>query len=465
MGSLWSPMKQPAFVVLAIALGISCFAVLPYIRGDGNGYYAWLRSPAIDHDLQFGDEFAHGDPAFLRTVYAPDGSYLPGMITDTGHVRNQWSVGAAILWAPFFLVGHLIVLAGRAVGHQWPEDGWAMPYVWMASFGTAVYASIGLLLSARVARNLFPIGPVVLGTVAVWLASSLPIYQYFLPFMAMACASFVAALLLFVWVRPGWGIRRWGLLGLLAGFLVTVHPVGLAWLALPATSILGLEPGAMRQRVVAVGVAAVGAVLGSLPEFIGKAIVNGSPFDTGYQAQWSFLHPHMLRVLFGAEHGLLSWTPVLLFALVGLGFTWKRDRRLGIGLVAVFAAMLYLVSVYATAEQSSYGNRFFVLFTPGFVVGASALAAAVWSKRAAAIGVVAALIIWNSLFMFQWAWGLVPKRGAVAWSTMAKQQFTEAPSGMVHAAHLFFTDRAELIRIVQSRDLDQLQSGDVAGSR
>jgi hypothetical protein len=65
--------------------------------------------------------------------------------------------------------------------------------------------------------------------------------------------------------------------------------------------------------------------------------------------------------------------------------------------------------------------------------------------------------------MFQWAWGLIPKRGAVDWGVMARQQITEAPSEMVRAVRLFFTDRGELIRIVQEQDRQNISSGDEAG--
>jgi hypothetical protein len=192
---------------------------------------------------------------------------------------------------------------------------------------------------------------------------------------------------------------------------------------------------------------------------IGKAIVTGSPLDTGYRAEWRFLRPDLFRTLFGADHGALVWTPVLALALAGLVVVFRRDRRLALGLLIVFAGMLYLVAAYGTYEQSSFGNRFLVWFTPGFVVGAAALADAAWSRRGLALGLVAALIVWNALFMFQWAWGLIPKRGAVDWGVMTRQQITEAPSEMVRAVRLFFTDRGELIRIVQEQDLQNISSG------
>lgn len=455
-------MRGRPFLLLAGALFLSTFAILPYLRGDGNGYYAWLRSPVIQGDLQFEDEFARGDPAFLRSVFDDEGDLLPGMVTETGYVRNQWSTGPAVLWLPFFLLGHAVAsMVGVAT------DGFSGPYLWFVGWGTAVFAAAGLWVSASVARRHYATGPVLLGTVGVWLASSLPIYQYLLPFWPFGGAILVSALIVRTWVTPGWGWRRWAGLGLLVGVMYMLHPVGIAWVALPLVSLLGLDPGTVGERIRAGAIFAGGVVVGAVPQFVGKAIVHGSPLDSGYQAEWEFLRPDVVRVLFGAEHGLFSWTPLLALAVGGLiVLTRRTDRRLGIGLLSVFIVMLYVVSAYATPEQSSFGNRFFVLFTPGFVLGAVALADLAWSRRVLAIGVVTTLIVWNALFMFQWAWGLIPKRGAVDWGIVVRQQVTDAPSEMARAVNLFFTDRAELIRIVQEQDLEQLDSGeDVSGER
>jgi hypothetical protein len=225
-------------------------------------------------------------------------------------------------------------------------------------------------------------------------------------------------------------------------------------------SLLGLDRGTPGERGRALGWLALGGLVGYLPQLIGKWIVYGSPFDIGYGVTWRFLHPDLFRVLLGADHGAFSWTPILLLATIGLYFVYRRDRRLGLGLVAVLVLMVYLVASYGTYEQSSFGNRFLTWFTPGFVVGASALADALWSKRALVLGAVAVLVLWNALFMFQWAWGLVPKRGPVDWEVVARQQFTDAPRELARAAGLFFTDRAELIRIVREQDIENIGTGE-----
>ena len=74
----------------------------------------------IDRDLDFENEFLRGDPTFLNAV-SEDGELRPDMYTENGHVRNQWGVGPAVVWAPFVLVAHGVVLVGRAVGLDWPR--------------------------------------------------------------------------------------------------------------------------------------------------------------------------------------------------------------------------------------------------------------------------------------------------------------------------------------------------------
>ena len=70
---------------------------------DGIGYYAHLRSAAVDRDLFHLNEFE----ALEMTPYF----YSP---SPTGYILNQWPVGSALLWSPFFLIERLAVLASGA---------------------------------------------------------------------------------------------------------------------------------------------------------------------------------------------------------------------------------------------------------------------------------------------------------------------------------------------------------------
>src|ERR1035438_4651825 len=41
--------------------------VNPWVRGDGVGYYAYLRSALIDHDLRFENDYLAGNPSFVMS--------------------------------------------------------------------------------------------------------------------------------------------------------------------------------------------------------------------------------------------------------------------------------------------------------------------------------------------------------------------------------------------------------------
>lgn len=440
-------------VVLAVLAGCAVF-VNPYLRGDGNGYYAYVRSVVIDHDLKFQNEFARGDPAFTRqqAQYANEEPPRPG------YIRNQWSPGASILWTPFFLVAHGFV---KIVGH-WPADGYSYPYRWACAFGTALYAAIGLYLAREVARRVTNAKAATLAAVAIIGASSLPIYMFFLPFWGLALATLPEAGLLYLFARgPTWKPKRWAAYGALVGFATLIHPLGIAWLALLAFAWLA-DKGTVKERVTAGVASAGGFIAAQLPGLIIRQVVHADPFDTGYQVIWNFTSPPILPELFSAKHGLFSWTPIALLAVLGLVMLWRKgQQRIAVGLLAVFGFLLYLSAAYVTEEQSSFGNRLFVHFTPGFVVGAAMFLSWLRARRkeVATIG-VGVLVTWNALFAFQWAWGLLPKRGAVNWAQMARQQFTTAPKEIGRVAVRFFTDRQGLIDEVQARDEERLSRGE-----
>lgn len=99
-------------------------------------------------------------------------------------------------------------------------------------------------------------------------------------------------------------------------------------------------------------------------------MVYGRLLALGYRAlrDWCWSRPWLAEVLISANRGLLSWTPILLPALVGLAWGVGRDRETGLYLVAVCVAFIYFIAAYpAWHGISSFGNRFFVSLTPVFV--------------------------------------------------------------------------------------------------
>ncbi len=448
-------------MVLGLVFIVSIPTITPYLRGDGNGYYAWLRSSVMDQDLKFANEYSHGDPVFRRFFFDDSGHIRPGRRTPNGYVNNHWGVGVAALWAPFFLVGHAGAEAGRLVGLHWRTDGYSIPYRWATAFGTALYGFLALLIAYHLARRRLTQAAPLFGTLVVWGASSLFVYQYLLPFWPFAAAAFVGAALLWAWDGPRpFSAWRWVGMGALAGLCGAIHPSAAAWGVLPVISAFG-EPGGTRSKLRALVLVGIGVPIGAAPQLAGKAIVYGSPFRSGYDMKFMWAHPQLVRNLFGAAHGVFSWTPITLVAIAGIAWVlWGRDRRLAVGLLSVFAAMVVIISFFQSYEQSSYGNRFLVSFTPGFVIGAASVYDALRGRwRSVAVPVAVLFVVWNVMFAFQWAWGLTSKQGAVHWETVVSNQFTRAPREFAKAARLFVTNRGALIHHVQQVDLERHRAG------
>ena len=177
--------------------------------------------------------------------------------------------------------------------------------------------------------------------------------------------------------------------------------------------------------------------MGLAPTLITKLIIFGSPFRSGYTnvSQWHWSSPHLLGVLFSSDHGLLLWTPIIIPAIAGLIAGWKRIGDLAKYSLVVLAIFTYVVASHVYWDGvASFGNRFFISFTPIFVAGlanALKLFAGIWRKprsgfiRAAVI--VAILAIWNLGFLFQCATGLAPLYGPVTWNEVVYNQFRTVP--------------------------------------
>src|SRR5690349_24127083 len=133
--------------ILSILFLCSLPLVNPIVHGDGVGYYAYARAPLIQHNLHFEQDWLHANLLFSKSRTLPNGQLSAAEYTETGYVSNLFSIGPALLWAPFLLAAHGIVLLCNALGAHIPADGFSLPYLLAMALGTAIYGFLGLLFS------------------------------------------------------------------------------------------------------------------------------------------------------------------------------------------------------------------------------------------------------------------------------------------------------------------------------
>ena len=478
-GSVRNQLNPSQFRKYLRLLTMSFFLTLPlinpWVRGDGVAYYAYIRAMLIEHRLDFAKDWRSANESFVMRRVRPDGTIDPLQYTSTGHLSNHCAVGAAILWAPFLVPVHGALLILQKLGFRVQVNGYSRPYLITMALATALYGFVALLLSFRLAALYSSEHSAFLSTLGIWFASSLSVYMYFNPSWSHAPSAFTVALFLWYWDRTR-GDRKpmqWVTLGLLSGLMLDVYYPSIAILLIPALESLrqygqALRGDANRQgwiwRLFVGNVVYCCAVLVAfLPTLITRQIIYGNPLDLGYSGEWTRT-PALLSVLFSSDHGLLTWTPILLIALGGLILLGKRDRELAVYLLVSFFAY-YLVVCFHTAWDglSSFGNRFFISLTPVFVLG---LASAISSlegllnnqrkARVIAGSLTAALIVWNAAFIFQWGTHLVPARGPISWKQMIRNQFVTVPMRATSELAAYFGDRRALMRHIEDEDVRQL---------
>ena len=470
-----APRRWSYGTILFLFFLLSLPLVNPIVHGDGVGYYAYARAPLIQHNLSFDDDWRHANLTFSQARVRPDGRLLPEEYTVTGHISNLFTVGPAILWLVFLIPTHLLVLAFDALGGHLPPDGFSFPYILAMALGTAAYGFSGLLLSFRLASKYVQQQWAFLATLGIWFASSLPVYMYFNPAWSHAHSAFVVALFLWYWERTlsTRTTGQWVLLGLISGLMLDVYFPNGVFLLLPLiesiltySKVRSLGMQAIRVTFAHNLLFLVAVFVGTIPTLLTRKIIFGGylRFGSYPELPWDWSAPFWKSVLFSSDHGLISWTPILGFALLGLFFSPRSARGIALYFLAGFAAFYYVISSYPYWDGlSSFGNRFFISLTPVFVFGLALLFAFVAkqfsSTRTPFIllsAVLTCLVLWNFAFIFQWGTHLIPVRGPILWSEMVHNQVQVVPRQVTHQLSDFFLRRSDLLRQIERKDLEQL---------
>lgn len=407
------------------------------VNGEGIAYYVYLRSAVFDGDLDFSNEYEafnldDDDPELLSP-------------TPTGLPRNAHAVGPAVVWSPFLLAGHAVQsLRGdsteltpfgaerrkrEAVDQDALGLGYSYPFVTAAAFGSLFLIGLASLLWYReIARTLAPSDAAV-GVVGAIVAGPLLWYAFFEPSMSHATT---AACLVFAMVSwRGWGRDPSAggalLVGLTAGLLAMQRWQFVLWVVVPMVHLLFLAVRQDRPATVSdqyrestsggageaeqvcgtrmptslagahLGLIVVGTLIGLLPQFVAWKLVWGSwiinPMGSGFLS-WS--EPQMLSVVWSQRHGLFTWHPILLLAVIGFVPAWRRDRTLTGVCLGLLLAMVYVNGAVADWwAMDSFGHRRFAGLYPVFAWGLSAAFASLklarWRRPFVTLVVVGAL--------------------------------------------------------------------------
>ena len=417
-------------IVLATLLILALISVVPCITIDGKSYYLQLRSIVLEGDASYYNEMLYHYEGYAPDYYVVDS--LP-----SGYMPNLFPLGFAVLLTPFFLLGHVGGLLLNAIGWGAPPVGYSFPEVLFTLMASAGLGSLGVLLSGTLAGRRYGAKAAFWATMGIWLASPLPAYIYAQPSFAHSLSVFMSVLVLLIWLHPNDNrvIRRGLALGLAVGLATLTRWQDGVFLILPAWDVLRYARkwklwGTVRY-IILIG---IGMLVAVSPQLVLWKIQFGHwltiPQGQGFM-RW--MDPQIIPVLFGAQHGLISWTPVMAIAFIAMIWMAIRKPSLGVPLLVLLVIQVYVNSVVLDWWAGwGFGGRRFLDMVPFFIVATTFLIKELpHLLRKAVPFVMGVLIIWNASLLYHYFSGHVSFGGKVFlgdWGTENWKLITNQPA-------------------------------------
>lgn len=316
-------------------------------------YYSYLPAAFIYHDLTFG---------FVdQNIEKLQGKMHLAKTAD-GKPYQKMTMGLAIMYAPYFLIGHATAwLSGAEM------DGYSEPYMFWLQFSSMIYLIFGLILLRLVLKRFFSDRLTAFTLFAIVVGTNLFFYATLEAAMSHSYNFFLFSA--FVWLTIRWYenpvFKNSFCIGIVYGFIVLVRPLnGLIVVFFLLFNISQWRHVQFRLKtylehwgqIMLIGVFAFLIVL---PQLVFWKINTGNWFFYSYGNEGFFFHnPQIIKGLFSYRKGWLLYTPIMVFALAGIYFLRKRIPSMFLPILVFTVANIYVVySWWDWSYGGSFGSR------------------------------------------------------------------------------------------------------------
>ncbi len=331
------------------------------IAYDTYGYY--LHLPAV---------IIHKDPGIenktwldsLNSNYQKGRPWYQAWPGEKGRMVNVYTVGIAIMWSPFFLIGHVIAGLGG-----YPQDGLSPPYQVMIVIAGLFYAILGMFLLRRLLLKFVPDKIAAIVLLLIGFGTNLfhyATYDNTMPHILLFAFDTLIILLTISWHENPKKQTAF-FLGLTLALVTISRPSEIVWVLVPIfwgvsswrSFIEKLQ--LFRTHFGHIFSLGLGLVLIGLLQPIYWKYTSGHWLYNNHVEGFDFFRPFTWKVLFSYKKGWLLYTPMMLLAIAGLIVSFKRNRKLFVPVFIFFLANLWFISSWECWWYAgSFGQRPFV---------------------------------------------------------------------------------------------------------
>jgi hypothetical protein len=375
---------------------------------DINQYYSYLTAAFIEGDLSFD---------------YPNNFWL---IDVNGNEVQRVTMGMAYLYSPFFTIGHVIALNSS----EYEANGYSLPYSTAVHTGTLIYVLIGLLFTMLILSRFFNKTITVITTLVVFFGTNLFYYTMGTGETSHSYLYAINAVLIYLMIR--WFDNNkpkyiyW--FSLLFGLSVLIRPTQVLFLIIPLIyGITSFSDIGERFRLLyghkkAIGIGILLFLLPMIPQFIYWKVYAGQWILYSYGDEgFFFSNPHILDYLFSYRKGWFVYTPLMLFAFVGMFVFPQKLKSFRWGVPIFIILIIYIqASWWCWWYGGSFGMRTMIEFYPLLAIPFAALLERTYRKIPLLLSSFVLLLTLTAFNLFNiyqyYNW-------AIHWDAMSKKSY------------------------------------------
>ena len=355
-----------------LALGIIAFVLLfslkttettSFIKGDGQGYYAYLPYVFLYHnnydDLEkaIAERYPNGYHDFINDV--------------DGKKYNFTFVGLSILLLPFFFLAHIVTLVSGGV-----PDGYSYFYQVSVPLAAISYLLIGIYFLGEILSR-FRLNKIIIAAIQVFSVVSTSILFYAIDGASYTHVySFTAVVMLFYIFQKYLSnpkAKYIYLLGFIMGMIFLLRPINII-AVLFLLFFFNSFQDFWKRFVQLLNVHLLLALLiFSAMVFLQNIVyyfqINQFFIFAYKYAYFDFLDPQIINILFSYKKGLFVYTPILLLVIPAIVYLFFKNSYKAVISFLVLLFITYLLSSWWSWWYGmSYGQRAFIEFYPLFFI-------------------------------------------------------------------------------------------------
>jgi len=387
------------------------------IHWDIVSYYSYLPATFIYNDLSFSfvDKLPEGFTGRIWVEKTPENRYVQKM-----------TMGLSFLYFPFFVMGHLYALFGG-----YPTTGYSLPYELFLSLSSLFYATLALFFLRKVLLNYFTEKLSAFALIAIALGTNL--YYYVSSEGAMSHAHSFFLFAVFIWLSISWHkkstFKNSIFLGLTAGLITLIRPVNISvvlffifyevenWRTFEGKISLFIRHWKKLLLLI------IAAALVLLPQLIYWKYATGSWLYYSYNDEgFFFAKPQIINGLFSYRKGWLLYTPLMIFALLGLFFLKRELKKYRLAISIFMLANVYVIfSWWTWWYGGSFGARPMIESYAFLSIPLTAFLKEAFSKKMYKKLIISLLVVFFIVLnQFQ---SMQYRRTIIHWDSMTKEAY------------------------------------------